>query len=185
MIIDGQASAGGIISPTVVKPLKSPHTSPSFLRLSHPKKVAVAHLAAHASVMRPNLIPTQWTPESTYNFVKQLVHSVMRLKVDAGQDFFQYGCDSDMDPQRNQLEHQHLVQRLIIQFLVPHDSYAPLTSDFDSFYTRRLKKHLDECFSQPITSVAGRTIVILNCISTNWNAQIAIGYPFRPKIRLA
>ncbi|KIY45207.1 serine palmitoyltransferase 2 [Fistulina hepatica ATCC 64428] len=54
--------------------------------------------------------------------------------------------------------------------LAPHDGYAPLTSDFDSFYTRRLKKRLDECFSQPVTGVAGRTIVILNRISTNWNA---------------
>ncbi|KIY47791.1 acetyl-CoA synthetase-like protein [Fistulina hepatica ATCC 64428] len=39
-------------------------------------------------------IPAEWTPESTYDFVKQLVHSVMRLKVNAEQDFFQYGCDS-------------------------------------------------------------------------------------------
>lgn len=37
--------------------------------------------------------------------------------------------------------------------------YAALNSDFDSFYTRRLKKRLDDCFSRPVTGVAGRTIV--------------------------
>ncbi|KIY43199.1 acetyl-CoA synthetase-like protein [Fistulina hepatica ATCC 64428] len=51
--------------------------------------------AAVEASSAPNInVPTQWTPESTYDFVKQLVHSVMRLKVDADQDFFQYGCDS-------------------------------------------------------------------------------------------
>lgn len=32
-------------------------------------------------------------------------------------------------------------------------------SDFDSFYTRRLKLRLDDCFSRPTTGVAGRTVV--------------------------
>ena len=37
--------------------------------------------------------------------------------------------------------------------------YAALNSDFDSFYTRRLKKRLDDCFARPVTGVPGRTIV--------------------------
>jgi serine palmitoyltransferase len=32
-----------------------------------------------------------------------------------------------------------------------------------------LKKRLDECFSQPVTGVAGRTIVLLDRISPDWN----------------
>jgi serine palmitoyltransferase len=40
--------------------------------------------------------------------------------------------------------------------------YAPLNSDFDSFYTRRLKARIDDCFNQPITGVAGRTVMILD-----------------------
>lgn len=40
--------------------------------------------------------------------------------------------------------------------------YAPLNSDFDSFYTRRLKKRLDDAFSRPVTGVPGRTITLLD-----------------------
>lgn len=47
--------------------------------------------------------------------------------------------------------------------------YAPLNSDFDSFYTRRLKLRIDDCFSQPTTGVAGRTITILNRESDDYN----------------
>jgi serine palmitoyltransferase len=47
--------------------------------------------------------------------------------------------------------------------------YAPLNSDFDSFYTRRLKTRMDECFSQPVTGVAGRTIICLDRHSTDYN----------------
>ncbi|KAG6888443.1 hypothetical protein C0995_008261 [Termitomyces sp. Mi166 len=53
--------------------------------------------------------------------------------------------------------------------LVPRNGYAPLNSDFDSFYTRRLKKRMDECFSQPVTGVAGRTILLLDRISPDYN----------------
>jgi serine palmitoyltransferase len=60
--------------------------------------------------------------------------------------------------------------------LMPHDGYAPLNSDFDSFYTRRLKRRMDDCFSQPVTGVAGRTIVILDRYSTDNNhTQIFTG----------
>ena len=47
--------------------------------------------------------------------------------------------------------------------------YAPLNSDFDSFYTRRLKLRIDDCFSQPVTGVAGRTIVKLDRTTNNYN----------------
>jgi len=53
--------------------------------------------------------------------------------------------------------------------LVAHDGYAPMNSDFDSFYTRRLKLRIDDCFSQPVTGVAGRTIVILDRTTSNYN----------------
>ncbi|KAJ7896051.1 serine palmitoyltransferase 2 [Mycena olivaceomarginata] len=53
--------------------------------------------------------------------------------------------------------------------LMPNDGYAPLNSDFDSFYTRRLKTRMDQCFSQPVTGVAGRTIQLLDRISPDYN----------------
>ncbi|EAU84115.2 serine palmitoyltransferase 2 [Coprinopsis cinerea okayama7 len=62
------------------------------------------------------------------------------------------------------------------QHLIPRDGYAPLNSDFDSFYTRRLKTRMDECFSQPVTGVAGRTIMLLDRISPDYNhTQILTG----------
>ncbi|ORY24074.1 component of serine palmitoyltransferase putative [Naematelia encephala] len=51
--------------------------------------------------------------------------------------------------------------------LQPHNGYAALNSDFDSFYTRRLKKRLDDCFSRPTTGVAGRTIVCYDRVSND------------------
>ncbi|KZT22918.1 serine palmitoyltransferase 2 [Neolentinus lepideus HHB14362 ss-1] len=57
--------------------------------------------------------------------------------------------------------------------LVPHDGYAPITSDFDSFYTRRLKGRMDDCFSYPVTGVAGRTIVLLERESKDSNRTFA------------
>ncbi|KAI0050304.1 serine palmitoyltransferase 2 [Auriscalpium vulgare] len=53
--------------------------------------------------------------------------------------------------------------------LMPHDGYAPLNSDFDSFYTRRLKTRIDECFSHPVTGVPGRTIMLLDRVSYDHN----------------
>ncbi|KAF8960950.1 pyridoxal phosphate-dependent transferase [Flammula alnicola] len=62
------------------------------------------------------------------------------------------------------------------KYLMPRDGYAPLNSDFDSFYTRRLKTRMDECFSQPVTGVAGRTILLLDRISPDYNhTQIFTG----------
>ncbi|GJE98698.1 serine palmitoyltransferase [Phanerochaete sordida] len=53
--------------------------------------------------------------------------------------------------------------------LLAHDGFAALNSDFDSFYTRRLKLRIDDCFSHPVTGVPGRTIVLLDRYSPNYN----------------
>jgi len=47
--------------------------------------------------------------------------------------------------------------------------YAALNSDFDSFYTRRLKQRIDDCFSHPVTGVPGRTIQTYDRSSTDGN----------------
>lgn len=52
-----------------------------------------------------------------------------------------------------------------------HNGYAALNSDFDSFFTRRVKSRLDDCFGRPVTGSPARTITLLdrtssdNCIS--------------------
>ncbi|KAG2031288.1 serine palmitoyltransferase 2 [Suillus americanus] len=53
--------------------------------------------------------------------------------------------------------------------LMPHDGYAPLNSDFDSFYTRRLQRRVGDCCSQPIAGVPGRTVLLLDRYSTDYN----------------
>lgn len=42
------------------------------------------------------------------------------------------------------------------------NGYAPLNDDFDSFYTRRLKMRLDDCFARPTIGVPGRYITLMD-----------------------
>ncbi|BGP19452.1 serine palmitoyltransferase component [Rhodosporidiobolus nylandii] len=51
--------------------------------------------------------------------------------------------------------------------LRPSNGYAPLFSDFDSFYTRRLKLRIEDCFARPVTGVAARTATCLDRTPTN------------------
>ncbi|KIM80035.1 hypothetical protein PILCRDRAFT_98037 [Piloderma croceum F 1598] len=56
--------------------------------------------------------------------------------------------------------------------------YASLNSDFDSFYTRRFKRRADDYLSHPVTCVAGRTVVILDRTTDNYNVtQTLTGRP--------
>lgn len=54
------------------------------------------------------------------------------------------------------------------EHLMQHDGYAALNSDFDSFYTRRLKRRLDDCFARPVTGVCGRTVLLLDRVSPDY-----------------
>ncbi|KAF9809452.1 hypothetical protein IEO21_07378 [Rhodonia placenta] len=56
--------------------------------------------------------------------------------------------------------------------LVSQHGYAALNSDFDSFYTRRLKTRIDDCFSHPVTGVPGRTMVLLDRYSPDYNVTM-------------
>lgn len=47
--------------------------------------------------------------------------------------------------------------------------YAPLTDDFDSFYSRRLKRRIDDCFARPTTGVPGRYIQLIDRTSIDYN----------------
>lgn len=53
--------------------------------------------------------------------------------------------------------------------LAERDGYAPLNSDFDNFYTRRLKMRINDCFARPITGVPGRYITLLDRKSDDGN----------------
>ena len=46
--------------------------------------------------------------------------------------------------------------------LKAQDGHAPLNSDFDNFYVRRLQQRIRDCFSRPTTGVPGRYIALLD-----------------------
>ncbi|KAL0077813.1 pyridoxal phosphate-dependent transferase [Phycomyces blakesleeanus] len=50
-----------------------------------------------------------------------------------------------------------------------NQGYAPLVSDFDSFYTRRLYVRIRDCWNRPITGVASRTVKLLDRESRDFN----------------
>jgi serine palmitoyltransferase len=54
--------------------------------------------------------------------------------------------------------------------LKPMNGLAPLNSDFDNFYVRRLKMRINDCFARTITGVPGRYINLLERHSEDGNA---------------
>ena len=59
----------------------------------------------------------------------------------------------------------------LYQTIKPANGYAPLTDDFDSFYTRRLKNRIDDLFARTTTGVPGRFINLMDRVSDNFNAS--------------
>lgn len=49
--------------------------------------------------------------------------------------------------------------------LVDHDGYAPWYDGFESFYVRRLKTRIDDCFARPIHGAPGRHIKCFNRVT--------------------
>lgn len=52
--------------------------------------------------------------------------------------------------------------------------YAPLNSDFDNFYVRRLQMRINDCFRRPATGVPGRLITLLDRVSYDHNATFTL-----------
>lgn len=57
----------------------------------------------------------------------------------------------------------------LYQALKVQNGYAPLNDDFDNFYTRRLKRRLDDCFARTTVGVPGRYITLMDRISHDFN----------------
>ncbi|KAI4197816.1 MAG: hypothetical protein LQ346_002914 [Caloplaca aetnensis] len=53
--------------------------------------------------------------------------------------------------------------------LQARNGYAPLNSDFDNFYVRRLQLRINDCFRRPVTGVPGRFITLLDRASDDGN----------------
>lgn len=52
--------------------------------------------------------------------------------------------------------------------------YAPLNSDFDNFYVRRLQWRINDCFARPVTGVPGRHVNLLDRTSANHNRSFTL-----------
>ncbi|KAK9728812.1 serine palmitoyltransferase component [Basidiobolus ranarum] len=49
------------------------------------------------------------------------------------------------------------------------NGYAPILSDFESFYRRRLYRRISDCFNRPTTGVPGRTLTLIERVSHDFN----------------
>ncbi|KAK9764890.1 serine palmitoyltransferase component [Basidiobolus ranarum] len=49
------------------------------------------------------------------------------------------------------------------------DGYAPMLSNFESFYRRRLYRRISDCFNRPVTGIPGRFITLLDRGSIDFN----------------
>lgn len=58
--------------------------------------------------------------------------------------------------------------------LTAQDGYAPLNSDFDNFYIRRLQLRINDCFRRPVTGVPGRFITLLDRTSDDFNLSFKL-----------
>ncbi len=58
--------------------------------------------------------------------------------------------------------------------LQARNGYAPLNSDFDNFYVRRLKMRINDCFSRPTTGVPGRYITLVDRRSDDHNLHFQL-----------
>jgi serine palmitoyltransferase len=65
------------------------------------------------------------------------------------------------------------------------DGYAPLNSDFDNFYFRRLKMRMNDCFSRPITGVPGRYVTLMDRETKDYNKHFHLTGTFTETLNLS
>ncbi|KAI9591258.1 pyridoxal phosphate-dependent transferase [Syncephalis fuscata] len=70
-------------------------------------------------------------------------------------------------------------------YLMESDGYAPIISDFESLYTRRLYYRIRDCFNRPVTGVPGRTIKVLGRASSDYNRTFRMTGEVREVLNLS
>ncbi|KAJ2158387.1 serine palmitoyltransferase component [Coemansia sp. RSA 552] len=65
------------------------------------------------------------------------------------------------------------------------NGYAPMVSDFESLWTRRLYGRIRDCFNRPITGVAGGHVSLLDRFSTDFNRTFEFTGRLRHVLNLA
>lgn len=69
--------------------------------------------------------------------------------------------------------------------LVAKDGYPPWYSAFESFYPRRLKRRLDDCFARPIHGVPGRFMNCFNRATPDYNESFRYDGTSTPCLNLS
>ncbi|KAJ1561568.1 serine palmitoyltransferase component [Nowakowskiella sp. JEL0078] len=65
------------------------------------------------------------------------------------------------------------------------NGYAPLNSGFDTFYTRRLYRRICDVFNRPITGVPGRSVKVLERVSTDFNKNLTLNGKIKECLNLS
>ncbi|KAJ1729665.1 serine palmitoyltransferase component [Coemansia sp. Benny D160-2] len=65
------------------------------------------------------------------------------------------------------------------------NGYAPMVSDFESLWTRRLYGRIRDCFNRPITGVAGGHVTLLERVSHDFNRSFEFTGRVRETLNLA
>ncbi|ODV87977.1 hypothetical protein CANARDRAFT_26147 [[Candida] arabinofermentans NRRL YB-2248] len=69
--------------------------------------------------------------------------------------------------------------------VMPKNGYPPWYSAFESFYPRRLKKRLDDCFARPIHGVPGRYVRCFTRFSNDYNQTFHYDGGLTPLLNLS
>lgn len=71
------------------------------------------------------------------------------------------------------------------QAMLPKDGYPPWYASFESFYPRRLKARMDDCFARPIHGVPGRYTYCFNRVSPDYNNTFCYDGTTSPALNLS
>lgn len=76
------------------------------------------------------------------------------------------------------------IRRVSSIFVLPDSpfaqGYAPLTSDFEAFFTRRLYGRVRDCWNRPTTGVPGDWITVLDRVADDQTWQTSFQYVSYP-----
>ncbi|CDH52203.1 serine palmitoyltransferase [Lichtheimia corymbifera JMRC:FSU:9682] len=141
---------------------------PSFFQKNNDAKQSTSLTTQTIAEIEPQQVPKRWTPPRKPKRYDDLEHKMeaapLYVLVLTYLNYFVLILFGHM---RDILGKVFKPQAYV--HLKTVNGYAPLVSDFDSFYNRRLYMRIRDCWNRPVTGVAGRTIKLLNRVSHDFN----------------
>ncbi|KAJ2744084.1 serine palmitoyltransferase component [Coemansia sp. BCRC 34301] len=159
---DGLVVGGG-------NPFKlAPSTSGSLLQDEGGSKKAAAAAAATLPVVEEKKTPSELEAVPSLILVTTYLSFLMLIIFAHLRDFF------------GKLFYPDSYVQLRVQ-----NGLAPMVSDFESLWTRRLYGRIRDCFNRPITGVAGGHVTLLERVSRDFNASFEFTGSVRSVLNLA